>query len=60
MVAEPPHEPAADLRPLEVASTTVVCPECGEAVKLNDVHAFVLGLHQRVCGELAQLNGANE
>lgn len=54
------EEPPADLRPLEVPSVTVICPECTEVVKVEDIHAFLLGLHQRVCGELAALNGANE
>lgn len=53
-------EPRADLRPVEVASVTIACPECGDLVKVNDIHAFLLGLHQRVCSELAQVNGSSE
>lgn len=41
----------------EPAKVTVLCPECGEVVVIEDVHAFVLGLHQRVCGELTAVNG---
>jgi hypothetical protein len=41
----------------EPAKATVYCPECQEAVVILDVHAFLLGLHQRVCGELAAVNG---
>ena len=36
---------------------TVWCSECQEAVVIRDPHAFVLGMHQRVCRELERLNG---
>jgi hypothetical protein len=41
----------------EPTSVTVWCPECSEHVVITDAHAFLLGLHQRVCGELAAVNG---
>lgn len=41
----------------EPTTVTVFCPECTEHVVIVDVHAFLLGLHQRVCGELAAVNG---
>lgn len=44
----------------EPTKATVFCPECEEAVVVQDVHAFLLGLHQRVCGELAAVNGETE
>ena len=42
----------------EISSVTVVCPECSELVKVRDVHAFLMGLHERVCSELELVNGA--
>jgi hypothetical protein len=42
----------------EPGKVTVLCPECREAVVIEDVHAFLLGLHQRVCAELVEVNGA--
>lgn len=35
----------------------IICPECGERIAIADVHAFLLGLHQRVCRELVAVNG---
>jgi hypothetical protein len=52
-------EPARVLLP-EPTSVTVFCPECQEHVAVRDVHALLLGLHQRVCGELAAINGEGE
>jgi hypothetical protein len=51
------NEPAAPVVP-EPTKVTVYCPECQEAVVILDVHAFLLGLHQRVCVELTAVNGA--
>lgn len=51
------EEPATLPEPKKV---TVFCPECNEVVAIVDVHAFLLGLHQRVCGELAAVNGEPE
>jgi hypothetical protein len=41
----------------EPTRATVWCPECQEPVVVKDVHAFLLGVHQRVCAELTPLNG---
>jgi len=49
-------EPEAPVLP-EPTKVTIFCPECNEVVAIVDVHAFILGLHQRVCGELAAVNG---
>jgi hypothetical protein len=43
----------------EPRGVTVWCSECGEAVVIRDVHAYVLGLHQRVCHELERVNGVD-
>jgi hypothetical protein len=34
----------------------VICPECGELIRVSDPRAFLLGLHERVCADLASLN----
>lgn len=49
-------EPEPTLMP-EVTRVTVWCPECQNAHVVEDVHAFLLSLHQRVCVELAAFNG---
>ena len=49
-------EPARELLP-EPTKVTVWCPECQDHVVIQDAHVFFLGLHQRVCGELAAVNG---
>jgi len=49
-------EPEPALMP-EPTSVTVLCPECSEIVSVKDIHALLLGLHQRICGELAAVNG---
>ena len=49
-------EPEPTVLP-EPTKVTVFCPECNEHVVITDAHAFLLGLHQRVCGELAAVNG---
>jgi hypothetical protein len=54
-VNEPKSEP--DLMP-EPTSVTILCPECSEIVSVKDIHALLLGLHQRVCVELTAVNGA--
>jgi hypothetical protein len=41
----------------ETKRVTIVCPECHEIVKVQDIHAFLLSIHQRVCGELELVNG---
>ena len=51
------EEPPAVVRPVEAGKVTVVCPECADIVRVNDIHAFLLGLHQRACGELLGVNG---
>ena len=51
-----PKDDARELLP-EPTTVTVFCPECQEHVVVRDVHALLLGLHQRVCGELAAVNG---
>ena len=51
---EPEPEPEFLAEPTKI---TVFCPECNEVVVITDAHAFLLGLHQRVCGELAAVNG---
>lgn len=43
----------------EQTRVTVWCPECQEAVLIHDAHAFVLGIHQRVCSELERVNGVD-
>ena len=50
------NEPETPVLP-EPTKVTVFCPECQVHVVVEDVHAFLLGLHQRVCGELAAVNG---
>jgi hypothetical protein len=35
----------------------LICPECGEPIRIADIHAFLLGLHQRVCRDLVAVNG---
>jgi hypothetical protein len=50
-------EPEAPVLP-EPTKVTIFCPECNEVVAIVDVHAFILGLHQRVCVELTAVNGA--
>lgn len=50
-------EPEAPVLP-EPTKVTVFCPECNEPIIITDVHAFLLGLHQRVCVELTAVNGA--
>jgi len=49
-------EPDRTLLP-EPTSVTILCPECAEIISVKDIHALLLGLHQRVCGELAAVNG---
>jgi hypothetical protein len=49
-------EPDRTLLP-EPTSVTILCPECSEIISVKDIHALLLGLHQRVCGELAAVNG---
>jgi hypothetical protein len=49
-------EPEPTVLP-EPAKVTIMCPECSEVIVVADVHAFLLGLHERVCGELAAVNG---
>ena len=44
----------------EAHSVTLVCPECGELVRIRDVHAYVLSNHLAVCKEMALLNGDTE
>jgi hypothetical protein len=41
----------------EVTSVTVVCPEGQSYVRIRDVHAYVLSIHERVCPELVEVNG---
>ena len=41
----------------EANSVTIVCPECGELIRIRDVHAYVLSQHLNVCAEMALLNG---
>ena len=44
----------------EAHSVTLVCPECGELIRIRDVHAYVLSNHLAVCWEMALLNGASD
>lgn len=58
-----PREPSDDDWPdvlKENRACTVVCPECGEIVRLRDVHAYVLSNHLAVCTEMTLLNGGRE
>jgi hypothetical protein len=52
------EEPAPILP--EPTKVTVFCPECNQAIVVVDVHAFLLGLHQRVCVDLAAINGESD
>jgi hypothetical protein len=56
-MADHGHDVGSDVSLPEATRVTVFCPECSEIVVVVDAHAFVLGLHQRVCGELAAVNG---
>ena len=44
----------------EPKSVTVVCPECNEFHKINDIHAYVLAQHLSVCREMSFLYGDSE
>ena len=53
-----PPEPGDETELLrEPTRATAWCPECETHVVVVDVHAFLLGLHQRVCLELLHVNG---
>jgi hypothetical protein len=55
-----PPEPGDDDGPAlmrDVPQTLVWCPECHNHIVIEDMHAFLLGLHQRVCVELMHVNG---
>ena len=55
-VADQMNNPEPALPP-EPTRVTVWCPECEAHIVVADVHAFLLGLHQRVCLELLHVNG---
>jgi hypothetical protein len=40
----------------EPSRVTVICPECRGYIVIQDVHAFVLSVHERVCPELDALH----
>lgn len=44
----------------ENRSCSVVCPECGELIRLRDVHAYVLSNHLAVCKEMTLLTGERD
>lgn len=57
---ESDHEPEVSDLPTGTHRVEVLCPECGDAVRVSDVLAFLLGLHERVCRELESVNGGGE
>lgn len=48
--------PGPVVLPPEPTAITVFCPECGEAIRVKDIHGYILGVHvANVCGELSEL-----
>lgn len=44
----------------ENRSCSLVCPECGELIRIRDVHAYILAVHLAVCDEMTLLTGRQE
>ncbi len=44
----------------EPKSVTIVCAECNELVRINDIHAYVTANHLGVCKEMTLLNGDHD
>jgi hypothetical protein len=44
----------------EPKSVTIVCAECNEIIRVNDIHAYLLANHLNVCHEMTLLNGERD